>query len=198
MRYQIVEIFASRQGEGANTGRQAVFLRLAGCNLACSWCDTDCNSHLELELSALLDRVSSFGLDSVIITGGEPLIHPNWVELVQALREKGYWVGLETNATIALDETQRSLFNYIAASPKNRDFALTHADEVRLVVDSNLTIDFCEEVRQKIVATHYYLSPCEQGGTFTWSRTLELLGTLNAKQLHWGLSIQTHKLAGIR
>ena len=99
--YHLVEIFESLQGEGRNTGRPVVFVRFAGCNLACPWCDTDVRQRFELTLKDLVREVGGFRAKSVILTGGEPTLVKEMPALVAALKAAGYWIGVETNGTNA-------------------------------------------------------------------------------------------------
>ena len=87
--YPLVEIFESLQGEGRNTGRPVVFVRFAGCNLSCPWCDTDVSRRFALSLEELVAEVKSFRAKSVILTGGEPTVQEGMPELVDALMSAG-------------------------------------------------------------------------------------------------------------
>lgn len=102
------------QGEGPSLGRRASFIRLMGCNLACSWCDTPYtwdarryDLHAEgtrTPVAALLEQVHAAGTRLVVITGGEPLLHqrtPGWRALLEGLLAQGIQVEVETNGTIA-------------------------------------------------------------------------------------------------
>ena len=198
--FPIAEIFQSLQGEGRHTGRPCLFIRFAGCNLACPWCDTDHAPRLRLKAEALLARVAESGARSVILTGGEPLLQPGLGALARALRERGLWVAIETNATIEPDPETRAALSYVAASPKvGAPLALTRADEVRLVAAPEATQALCEAIRARLPAADYYISPCDDGRAPDYARALTLLGRLNAADPTppWRLSLQTHKLAHI-
>lgn len=104
MKYKVVEIFDSIDGEGIRTGQLVSFIRLAGCNLRCSYCDTlyalfgedEPCSYKELTLEEIEERVNS-SFRRITLTGGEPLITPGAPELIRYFTEKGYEVNIETN-----------------------------------------------------------------------------------------------------
>ena len=97
--YALVEIFESLQGEGRNTGRPCVFVRFAGCNLSCAWCDTDVSRRFSATLEELLGEIAAFRAKSVVLTGGEPTLVEGMPELVAELKSRGYWIAVETNGT---------------------------------------------------------------------------------------------------
>ena len=204
--YPVVEIFASLQGEGANTGMPAVFLRFGGCNLACPWCDTDYNTFETLDEAAVLARAAALGPKALIVTGGEPFIQEGLGELLARFKERGYWIGVETTGLRRPPQAWRGRIDYVSVSPKalyadlyDDAQMVRHADEVRIVVDGDV-LAFCRDMRERIQAAHYFLSPCERGGVFNIEETVRLLGALNQGRGggHWLLSLQTHKLAGLR
>ena len=197
MKYDLVEIFESLQGEGRNFGRKVVFVRFAGCNLNCPWCDTDRARRFSLELDELVSEVKSFKPKSVILTGGEPTIQSGMPELVAELKRSGYWIGVETNGTVDAEWLQ--FVDYVACSPKleyAKDCApkLRRADEVRVVASGEGVVEFCREIERKIVATDYYISPCDRGGTIDFATAKNALAALE----HWSLSVQMHKILGFK
>lgn len=102
------EIFCSINGEGTLTGELAIFIRLAGCNLRCSYCDTTYAQFKDagevLSLDEILAKVKSFkGVNNITLTGGEPLLHKNVESLLEALTNDGYLVNIETNGSVLLD-----------------------------------------------------------------------------------------------
>ena len=193
--YDLVEIFESLQGEGRNTGRPCVFVRFAGCNLACPWCDTDVAKRFSLSLGDLLSEIEQFKAKSVILTGGEPTIREGMPGLVAALKAAGYWIAVETNGTAAPDWLAD--VDYVACSPK-AEYAgrvvLTRADEVRVVASSEDVVAFCAQVRGRIAATDYYVSPCDRGGEIDFATAKSVLARLPG----WSLSVQLHKILGFR
>lgn len=119
--------FYTIQGEGAHTGVPSIFLRLSACNLRCEWknpdgsislCDTPYSSHqpekLIKTIDQVLDDIKDIDCKYIVITGGEPYLQKNLVELIRCLKEKDYYICVETNATIYLP-TQA---DFISMSPK--------------------------------------------------------------------------------
>ena len=99
---KISELFASIQGESTLQGLPCVFIRLAGCNLNCRYCDTTYarTGGTEMTVEEIIERVNSFKLSFVCITGGEPLLQKETPELAEILVNRGYQVSVETNGTI--------------------------------------------------------------------------------------------------
>jgi organic radical activating enzyme len=97
---RISELFTSIQGEGATAGVPSTFVRLQGCTVGCTWCDTkyawDPARGRSVTLAALLAEVKAAGTENVVVTGGEPLEHPAFVPLVEGLRALGHRVEVET------------------------------------------------------------------------------------------------------
>jgi 7-carboxy-7-deazaguanine synthase len=100
----ICEIFSSFQGEGIKTGLLTAFVRFAGCNLDCRWCDTryalDTADSIPMERSEILERVRTMRIPNVCITGGEPLVQKESFDLVRDLVDEGFSIHLETNGSI--------------------------------------------------------------------------------------------------
>ena len=98
------EIFGSIDGEGLRTGELATFIRLAGCNLRCTYCDTSYSLSIkdgkEMTISEILEKVKEIGYKNITLTGGEPLIHQNVEELVDELIKNDYNVNIETNGAV--------------------------------------------------------------------------------------------------
>ena len=104
--FHITEIFDSIDGEGKRTGFMAVFLRLAGCNLRCNYCDTAYSLTLEDTAEALTEeevirRIHSYPWKRLTITGGEPMLHPLH-HLCRTLGQEGYDINIETNGAVPL------------------------------------------------------------------------------------------------
>lgn len=195
MTYDLVEIFESLQGEGRNIGRPCVFIRFAGCNLRCPWCDTDVSRRFSLSLDELVAEAKGFRARSVVLTGGEPTTVDGMPELVAALKREGFWIAVETNGTN--DVPWLSFVDYVACSPKAEfpdSLRLASADEVRVVASSEDVVDFCRDARNRISATDYYVSPCERGGEMDFATAKSVLSRLDG----WSLPVQLHKILGFR
>lgn len=195
MKYKLVEIFESLQGEGRNTGRPCVFVRFAGCNLACPWCDTDVGERFSMTLEELLAEIATYKAKTVVLTGGEPTLIEGAPELVAALKKLGYYIAVETNATIDADWLQ--FVDYVACSPKAEfpeKIALKKANEVRVVASNDSVIEFCKKVKDLIEADDYYVSPCDHDGEIDFATAKSVLNQLEG----WSLSVQLHKILGFR
>ena len=200
--FPIVEVFESLQGEGYNTGMTVVFLRFGRCNLACPWCDTAYHTYEMLDEETVVARVMALRRKNLIVTGGEPFIQEGLGTLVERFKELGYWIGVETNGLVAPPSAWTRRIDYVAVSPKalyaelyDDEQMVRRADEVRVVVDGDVR-EFCETMRDRIEAEHYFLSPCELDGAFNVEETVRLLGKLNRSRRRgkWLLSVQAHKL----
>lgn len=198
MPYHLVEIFASLQGEGRNMGRPCVFVRFAGCNLQCPWCDTDVAERFSLTLDELVAEMETHKARSAIFTGGEPTLVKGMPELVARLKERGWWIAVETNGTSSREIAPwLDFIDYVACSPKAEypDFVrIERADEVRVVASNENVDDFCRAVRSRIVATDYYVSVCERDGKMDFATAKSVLSRLDG----WSLNVQLHKLLGFR
>lgn len=101
---KVVEIFKSIDGEGIRAGFPVTFIRLAGCNLRCEYCDTtysyDVSKAKEMTISEILASVSSLNCKRITLTGGEPLIHDSVEGLIRLLVRRGYEVNIETNGSV--------------------------------------------------------------------------------------------------
>lgn len=116
MGYKVVEIFCSINGEGMKAGKLAVFVRMKGCNLACSYCDTSWAnekdaSYQEMTADEIVQQVKENQVENVTLTGGEPLLQAGIEQLLQKLADAGLEVEIETNGSVSLKP-------YATISPK--------------------------------------------------------------------------------
>ncbi len=211
MSYQIKEIFYTLQGEGANAGKSAVFCRFAGCNLwsgreqdrasaVCQFCDTDFvgtdgtlggkfrNAELLAEQIEALwpenDRDNRF----VVMTGGEPLLQVDDA-LVAAVHARGFKIAVETNGTIAAPQG----IDWICVSPKAGAAWVQREGHELKVVWPQPGLDLAE--LEAASFTHRYLQPMDN--ILQADNTRRCIA-LCMERPAWRLSLQTHKITGIR
>ena len=199
--YLVKEIFGPTiQGEGNHAGRACLFLRLAGCNLRCSFCDTDFDKRGATRMGAdeicaqLLAR-DRHGARRVVVTGGEPTLQ--WsAALARALRAAGFTIHMESNGT----RVPAAPVDWLTVSPKPQfdgaELATDlHPDECKVVVDDSITATtLAHHQRRYPDCQHWFLQPCA-GDAYSKSlaRTLELI----EHNPSWRLSLQLHKIVGV-
>ena len=177
---KINEIFYSLQGEGFHTGTPAVFVRFSGCNLKCSFCDTRHEEGTLMSDEEILQAISVFPSNVVILTGGEPSL---WIDqaFIDLLHRAGKYICIETNGTNPLPEG----IDWVTCSPKGTPLRLAHMDEVKVVYTGR---DLTEYAGLK--ATWHFLQPCSCRNT---QEVVEYI----LRHPQWRLSLQTHKLINI-
>lgn len=179
---KINEIFYSLQGEGFHTGTPAVFIRFSGCNLACSFCDTQHESGTRMTDEVILEALSAYPAHTVILTGGEPSL---WIDdaFIARLHQAGKYICIETNGTRELP----AAIDWVTCSPKEgAAVKLAKIDEIKVVYTGQDV-----SVYTHLKASHYYLQPC------SCSNTKEVVNYILHHPL-WHLSLQTHKLINIQ
>jgi 7-carboxy-7-deazaguanine synthase (Cx14CxxC type) len=208
--YTVKEIFYTLQGEGANAGRAAVFCRFAGCNLwtgreadradaICSFCDTDFvgvgpDGGKFATGSELADAIASrwpsteSGNRFVVCTGGEPLLQLD-ADAIDALHERGFEIAIETNGT----RQPPPGVDWICVSPKARaSLVLRQGHELKLIYPQQ---DAEPERYETLDFQHFFLQPMDGPDVATNTR---LAVEYCLSHPRWRLSLQTHKLLGIR
>jgi organic radical activating enzyme len=192
---EVAEIFYSIQGEGANFGKPAIFVRLAGCNENCWFCDTDWSHGILMKMNEVLSAVQQFPCKMIIWTGGEPTLQLTNDVLANF---DGYYHCIETNGTNKVP----SEINYIACSPKVTPETLwenfTVVDEFRYPIGQGVTPPRIKELPP---ASNYFVSPLfigEEKKRFTRSEK-NLTYCIDFVKRHpgWRLSMQMHKLLNV-
>ena len=195
--YRISEIFYSLQGEGANTGTPAIFIRFAGCNLKCPFCDTDFSKFtvwILREIEGWLGEQEKLP-DLVVLTGGEPTLQVD-DKLCELLHLFFETVAIETNGTNRVPNA----VNFVTLSPKddfchNAESIIGVANEVKVVFDGERSPEFWHT---HVMANYYYLQPCDTGDE---EKNMEIRGkAVEYIKEHpwWRLSLQTQKILKIR
>ena len=193
--YRVNEIFYSLQGEGFWTGTPMVFVRLSGCNLQCPFCDTDHAAFTQLSASEMVEEALKLGGECrrICLTGGEPSLQAGEA-LLQAFHQAGFTVHMETNGTQAVpagvDWITLSPKNQVAGLKGNGTVVLSKADEIKLVLSPGVD----PSAWASFPATWHFLQPCDRDGTMNKEETIAYIETHPL----WRLSLQTHKLLGIR
>ena len=194
MTLPIVETFHSIQGEGYWTGTNAFFIRLAGCDVGCSWCDTKeswSDKRPRVSTSLLLSEVKAASPAIVVVTGGEPLMH-NLSTLTEGLSLLAPQRHLETSGVYPLT----GLWTWITLSPKPhklpQESVLELCHELKVVIESEKDFNFAEEMRERARFSHRFLQPC-------WGKGMEqTVFDYVLKNPHWRISLQTHKLLKVK
>jgi len=193
---RINEIFYSLQGEGVFTGVPSVFVRFAGCNLKCPFCDTDFKEFTEMSEGEITAEVNKYPACHIVLTGGEPLLQLT-ASLVQRLREGGRTVQMETNGTMAMP--RMGWPDWVTCSPKfayckNAQLQIEHINELKVVFDD--VVDMT--VYDGIDADCYSLQPCDTGDTGRNKAIVQAAIEYCKRHPRWRLSLQTHKMLNIR
>ncbi len=189
---QLVEIFYTVQGEGTHAGTPAVFVRLAGCNLSCHFCDTDYAMSSFAQVDEIVARVRDVGGDcpTVVLTGGEPLAQAESVALIDALRRSGRRVHVEIERRRSSTELPPDV--WLTVSPKERLDArmAARANEAKLIVDGRVPAEWIAEFP---AATPVFLQP--EGNRP--ANVALAYDAVKAAPERLRLSLQTHKFIGV-
>ena len=223
MTLPVSEIFYSIDGEGARTGAPAIFIRLFGCNLKCTYCDTKYACYRQegelgfkgMTLDEILEAVKAYEpCKCITLTGGEPLIHPETENLVALLRENGYWVNIETNGSIDLEDfieyqekfgPKKSSMDYFftmdwksISSGESTEMCssnldlLEATDVLKFVVGSDEDLNQMKNLLEEYpdIDAQIYVSPV--WGEITPEHIVEYL--LNNKLVYVKVQVQLHKI----
>lgn len=189
----LVEEFYTIQGEGYHTGKAAYFIRIGGCDVGCSWCDTKFSwnpgLHPVLPADQIVEHVLEHPAAAVVVTGGEPLMAP-MDYLTGELKKHGIETFLETSGAYPLSGT----WDWICLSPKKNappgDELYKAAHELKVIITSEADLDWAVENASKVgEACKLYLQP-------EWSRREQVLPFIIAfskKYPRWMISLQSHK-----
>ena len=216
--YTVKELFPTLQGEGAHAGRAAVFCRFAGCNLwsgreedrataVCQFCDTDFVGSDgvgggKFETASLLaDTIEEVWNSTlagpqqryVVFTGGEPLLQLD-TDLIDALHAKGFAIAIETNGTIKVPKG----VDWVCVSPKaGSELIVLQADEIKLVIpqQGHVSLESLLARFEKMDYRNRFLQAMDGPNL---QENLALAVRLCQKRPLWRLSVQTHKMIGIR
>ena len=204
--FRVNDIFYSLQGEGYNTGRAAVFVRFAGCNLRCPFCDTEFDSYREMTAEEIVGAIHNYPSHFVVLTGGEPTLQADET-FIELLHHHGYEVAMESNGTRPAPEN----LDWLTVSPKvneklemrNEKWGMKNGkchqpDEIKIVFDENTDPAAIISHSSFLIPHLLYLQPCDTGdaerNAAIIARCIDYIKT----HPQWRLSLQTHKLVGFK
>jgi 7-carboxy-7-deazaguanine synthase len=193
----VVEEFYSVQGEGYNTGKAAYFIRLGGCDIGCSWCDSryswNQDLHPLISVENIVSKVLNSNADSAVVTGGEPLMW-NLDLLCSILKQNNIYTFIETSGSYGLS----GIWDWICLSPKRNmppsEEICRQANELKIIVENETDFIWAEKYRNIVSADcRLYLQP-------EWSRFEKVIPEIvdYVKRFpFWNISLQAHKFMHI-
>jgi organic radical activating enzyme len=195
--YPLMEDFYTIQGEGYNTGKAAYFLRLAGCDVGCVWCDVKDSWHVEyhprVSIEEMINKVKLSGADSAVITGGEPAMY-DLKPLTDELKKNNVLCYIETSGAYPLTGD----WNWICVSPKKFKGPLPEvvkaADELKVVVYNKSDFEWAE---QHAKSTNENCKLFLQPEYSVFDKVMPLIIDYAKSNTRWRISLQTHKVMGI-
>ena len=193
----VMESFYSIQGEGYHSGKSAYFIRLAGCDVNCKWCDVkeswEIKENQYVKVSKIIDKIEKIKSDIVVITGGEPLCH-NLEILTYGLRKLGKKIHLETSGT----EPLTGEFDWICLSPKKfkkpLEKYLSISDELKIIIFNSSDFRWAEKYANKMNKNSELILQPE------WSlekKMNPLILDYIKKNPKWKISLQIHKYLNV-
>jgi 7-carboxy-7-deazaguanine synthase len=200
---QISEIFYSIQGEGILTGLPTVFIRTTGCNLRCTYCDTTYayQDGAEMSVNQIVSEIEKYHCENICITGGEPLLQDETIQLIHALQEKKLKISLETNGSkpIPHEINRRNLMISmdlkLPSSQMNEQMIiknieqLTKNDQLKCVIQNKNDYNYAKKVIIK------YLPNCHIIFQPVWGNEMEKLAEwILTDQLSVRMGVQLHKI----
>lgn len=196
IKYPVIEIFDSIQGEGCLAGFPVTFVRFAGCNLACSWCDTKeswdtAANKSKVTMMTAEEIAKEVSLEFVVLTGGEPTIH-DLTEVCNTLNAEGHKICIETNGT---NEVSADLkIHWVVCSPKPPLFEVNcECNELKYVVDEA----FKEELIPTNKASFITLQP-ESCKEESLKRAIALVMKSAGSRKPYRLGLQLHKYISVK
>lgn len=199
------DLFFTVQGEGMQIGRRALFVRMPYCDLACSFCDTQFNSHKEWSPQDFIDFAMKEPTRFAVITGGEPSMHKHTPRVVELLSSVGFHIAIETNGHFPIPEG----IQWVCCSPKRDTYkdnppyyihreAYRKACEFKYVVDEGFDFSFLDRHNEDNMDEGrwpciHWLSPEHSN----WKRNVDTILEYVTQNPMWRLNLQTHKIIGV-
>ncbi len=194
--YPIMEHFYTIQGEGVHSGKAAYFIRTAGCDVGCWWCDVkeswEEEAHPRMKVRELIKFVEDSGAKMVVITGGEPLLH-NLDALTICLKNIGVQTHIETSGSSPMS----GVFDWVTLSPKRFkepiDDIFSFVDELKVVVLTKKDLKWAEDNAAKCSEDVKLLLQPE----WDTPKSIPLIVEYVKDHPEWGISLQTHKFLNV-
>ncbi len=210
MSLNLCEIFHSIQGESSFAGLPCVFVRLSGCNLNCSWCDTVYakTESKKVSIQKIVKRVKEFGCSLVEITGGEPLMQGKSADLISLLIREGFQVLVETNGSISINNIPGECIKIIdikcpLSGESDKNFfgnldLITEKDEIKFVIAGREDYDFAKDIiHTKLMDNGFSIIPYKNihlSPVFGKINPNKLAEWILQDRLKARLSMQIHKI----
>lgn len=194
----LMESFYSIQGEGYHSGRAAFFIRFAGCDVGCTWCDVkeswDAEKHALVSILSIIEDVKASGTDFVVITGGEPGMY-NLMPLTLALKAIGMEIAIETSGAYPLT----GQLDWICLSPKKFKMPLEEnykkAHELKMIAFNNHDFKWALELGEKVnESCQKFLQPEWDSQDGMLPKVIDFVKS----NIDWQISLQTHKFLNVR
>lgn len=199
-KYKVNSIFYSIQGEGAWVGTSMIFIRFSGCNLSCSFCDTEFDSYTEMSVSQILNKIKNYPCSIICLTGGEPLLQVT-NELIEDLNclDNEYTFHIETNGTI---ETVPDSIDWFTVSPKE-NWKLREGDELKVIWQGQSLKELNDKYMSDTDFDFYWLQPEYSYLHVPFlsplhEERLNKLCDLVKEDSRWGISVQLQKILKIQ
>lgn len=191
---RVNEIFYSLQGEGAYTGRAAIFIRLSGCNLSCVFCDTKHQAYKDYTKEEIAREIEVYEAKHIVFTGGEPSLQLD-AETIDYFHKLGYFIQVETNGTKKLPYN----VDWVTCSPKglfckNAEIKQEKIDEIKVVFDGLIDPSKYLNIDAKL----HLLQPCDVGDDFSNKQIVNLCVDYILSHPKWVLSLQTQKILKVK
>ncbi len=192
------DLFWTFQGEGANWGRRALFVRMPFCNLKCSWCDTEFNTYKDWTEGQFIAFAKLEPSRFVVITGGEPMMNKHTPMVAKILKNLGFEVACETNGTFPIIDE----IDFATVSPKrDADYqinvqAIKKCSELKLVVDEGFDFKVAKGFEKMFEGTKTRLTLSPEFGEM--KKSVLRIEQFIQENPGWRLSLQSHKWIGIK
>ena len=206
MTLKVNEIFYSIQGESSYAGRPCVFVRLTGCNLRCSYCDTRYayDEGKDLEINGIIEKVKSYGCPLVEVTGGEPLIQKETPFLIQRLLEEGFRVLMETNGSRDISRIHERCVRILdikcpSSGEKNRNdlgnlTRLANKDEIKFIIGDKEDYEYAVNILDRLDCTFLKVNQIHFSPAFGRMDPMILAGWVLHDNLDVRIHLQLHKI----